>query len=56
MSVHGRRAALDNGALEEMIRFVLDEARKLGAEQAEGQDTARNQRGDHVNYRSQLLE
>jgi PmbA protein len=35
MSVQGRRAALDNGALEEMIRFVLAEARKLGAEQAE---------------------
>lgn len=35
MSVQGSRVALDRAALEDIIQFVLDEARQLGAEQAE---------------------
>jgi PmbA protein len=35
MSVQGRPAALDGDALEGIIRLILDEARKLGADQAE---------------------
>lgn len=35
MSVQGSRVALDKAALENVIQFVLDEAQKLGADQAE---------------------
>jgi PmbA protein len=35
MSVQGSRVALDKAELENIVRFVLDEARKQGADQAE---------------------
>ncbi|HEX2139728.1 MAG TPA: metalloprotease PmbA [Woeseiaceae bacterium] len=35
MSVHGSRAAADTAELERIVRFMLDEAKRLGADQAE---------------------